>query len=437
MGIGVNLRNNTFWIADRLKGGKIRTHFKEIRKILTHYSDPLSLQIRKCYLDGLLAHARKTTPFYREVQGEGITDFPVINKLLIRENFERFRSEDPQFERATTVVTSGSTGTPFALDIDRRKKDRNSADTIFFGKLAGFELGTKLYYFKIWNQVNRKNPVVAFVQNIVPYDVRKLGERDISRALKTLQNDRSDKALLAYASVYDAFCSYLEANGSEKIECNLKSVIAMSEPFSPVTKERIREHVGLDPVSRYSNVENGILAQQLPDSGGDFLINEASYFVEVLELDSDKPAREGTPGRIVITDLFNYHMPMIRYDTGDIGVLGSRHLKGADRPVFTSIEGRRMDLLYDSTGSLVSSYVITNNMWKYLEIKQYQFIQTGEKEYLFKLNVDVPFEREKELVDEFSGYFGEGCSISVEYVKEIPLLDSGKRKKVVNTWKNS
>ena len=81
-----------------------------------------------------------------------------------------------------------------------------------------------------------------------------------------------------------------------------------------------------------------------------------------------------------------------------------------------------MDLIYNTSGSLVSSYIITNNMWKYLEIKQYQFIQTGEKEYLFKLNVDVPFEREKELVDEFSGYFGEGCSISVEYVKEIPLL---------------
>jgi phenylacetate-CoA ligase len=129
-------------------------------------------------------------------------------------------------------------------------------------------------------------------------------------------------------------------------------------------------------------------------------------------------------------------MPMIRYDTGDIGILDTRNLLGEDRPVFTSIEGRRMDLLYDTSGSLVSSYVITNNMWKYLEIKQYQFIQTAEKEYLFKLNTEKPFKREKELIAEFSGYFGEDCTMSVEYVKEIPLLDSGKRKKVKNTWKN-
>jgi phenylacetate-CoA ligase len=95
-----------------------------------------------------------------------------------------------------------------------------------------------------------------------------------------------------------------------------------------------------------------------------------------------------------------------------------------------------MDLLYDTSGSLVSSYLITNNMWKYLEIKQYQFIQTAEKEYLFKLNTEKPFKREKELIAEFSGYFGEDSTMSVEYVKEIPLLDSGKRKKVKNTWKN-
>jgi phenylacetate-CoA ligase len=436
MRLGRKLRNSTFWIVDALKGGGIRYHHKDINKILTQYSEVQSLEKRQQYLDRLLDHARGTTAFYKDVKGGHIGDFPVINKITIRENFEDFKSEDPRYKKAATVLTSGSTGTPFAVEIDKRKKQRNSADTIFFGKLAGFTLGMKLYYFKIWNEINRKNPVVAFVQNIVPYDVRNLSEEDIGSAIDTLQRDPSEKALLAYASVFDAFCTHLIVNGVERLHCNLKSVIAMSEPFSSSTKERIRQYAGLDPVSRYSNVENGIIAQQLPGGKGEFFINEASYLVEVLELDSDTPAREGTAGRIVISDLFNFRMPMIRYDTGDIGILESRNLLGKDRPVFTSIEGRRMDLLYDTSGSLVSSYVITNNMWKYLEIKQYQFIQLAEKEYLFKLNTDAPYEREKELIAEFSGYFGEDSTISLEYVNEIPLLASGKRRKVMNTWKN-
>jgi phenylacetate-CoA ligase len=436
MKLGHKLRNSTFWIVDALKGGGIRNHHKDINKILTQYSEVQSLEKRKLYLGRLLEHARESTAFYRDVKGEHITDFPVINKLAIRNNFDSFKSEDPKYKQAATVLTSGSTGTPFAVEIDRRKKQRNSADTIFFGRLAGFSLGMKLYYFKIWNEVNRKNPVVAFVQNIVPYDVRNLSQEDIGVAIETLQSDPSEKAILAYASVFDAFCTHLVVNGIDSVQCNLKSVIAMSESFSSSTKERVRHYTGLDPVSRYSNVENGIIAQQLPGGNGEFFINEASYLVEVLELDSDTPAEEGRAGRIVITDLFNFRMPMIRYDTGDIGILESRNLYGRERPVFASIEGRRMDLLYDTSGSLVSSYIITNNMWKYLEIKQYQFVQTAEKEYLFKLNTEEPYEREKELIAEFSGYFGKDSSISVEYVKEIPLLASGKRRKVMNTWKN-
>ena len=53
-------------------------------------------------------------------------------------------------------------------------------------------------------------------------------------------------------------------------------------------------------------------------------------------------------------------------------------------------------------------------------------------EYLFKLNLNAEFKREKDLINEFKNYFGEDAIIAVEYVNEIPLLNSGKRKKVMN-----
>jgi phenylacetate-CoA ligase len=113
-----------------------------------------------------------------------------------------------------------------------------------------------------------------------------------------------------------------------------------------------------------------------------------------------------------------------------------KSILGSVRQVFKSIEGRRMDMIYDTSGSHVSSFVITNNMWKYREVKQYQFIQTSKKNYIFKLNTDLPFIRANELTEEFKGYFGEDANITIDYVHEIPLLDSGKRKKVVNTCVN-
>jgi phenylacetate-CoA ligase len=71
-------------------------------------------------------------------------------------------------------------------------------------------------------------------------------------------------------------------------------------------------------------------------------------------------------------------------------------------------------------------------MWKYPELLQYQFIQKGQNEYEFRLNTDESFNRENELIDHFKEFLGKDTQINVTYVEEIPLLNSGKRKKVVN-----
>jgi phenylacetate-CoA ligase len=61
------------------------------------------------------------------------------------------------------------------------------------------------------------------------------------------------------------------------------------------------------------------------------------------------------------------------------------------RIILSKVEGRKMDLVFNTNGNLVSSFTITNNMWLYPEIKQYQFIQTDKKNYLFKLNLEGKF----------------------------------------------
>ena len=76
-------------------------------------------------------------------------------------------------------------------------------------------------------------------------------------------------------------------------------------------------------------------------------------------------------------------------------------------------------------------------MWQYKEISQYQLIQVGQKEYVFKINCDSKFSREDKLIAEFKSYLGNDADFKVEYVDEIPLLDSGKRRKIANLYKNT
>ena len=73
-------------------------------------------------------------------------------------------------------------------------------------------------------------------------------------------------------------------------------------------------------------MENGILAQQKTASENEFIINWASYHIEILNIDTNELAPNGTVGRIVVTDFFNYAMPLIRYDTGDLGVIDNQSM---------------------------------------------------------------------------------------------------------------
>jgi phenylacetate-CoA ligase len=407
-------------------------NYKEICRMM---EDPLSAESEKAHefhLQGILSHAVESASFYSHLKGfRSLSKFPIINKSIIRSDFDKFISNHFNRARLTAVVTSGSTGTPFKVLHNTAKVRRNSADTIYFSQLAGFELGQPLHYLKIWNSINKKNRVVSWIQNVKPHNVLDLSDRYLRRFFNNLQRVKSPKALIGYASAFQALCGYL--NGAEDMrEFNVSSIICISEALDPFLRDCLRLHFKSNVVSRYSNIENGILAQQAVESDF-FRVNTASYHVEILHVDGDFPVKQGEPGRLVVTDLFNYGMPIVRYDTGDIAI--SAGLSGSSGVVLlSSIEGRKMDAIYDTKGNHISSFIVTNSMWKYSELLQYQFIQIASAEYVFKLNTSCEFRRERELIREFKLYLGEDASISIQYVDDIPLLQSGKRKKVVNLW---
>ena len=429
------IRKLLFGIVDFLRGSKIANHLKEIDSTISGYPDTKEIVQKK--LNAILKHAAGTTAYYSSFGNASITLFPVINKSIIRENEASFIASSYDKSTLLKVVTSGSTGTPFCVYHNADKKIRNTADTIYFAKKAGFELGQKLYYFKIWNDINKKKWFNTWSQNIEACNVFELSDVAIEKLIKRLNEDSSTIGFLAYASAYDAICRFLDRSPQIQIKARVLSAIAMSEALNEYTKEAMQRHFRCSCISRYSNVENGMIAQQSVDGGGEFYINFASYYVEVLNMDNNDASPLGKAGRIVVTDLYNYAMPMIRYDTGDIGIMNERLVNGKTTPVLEKIEGRKMDMVFNTDGHLVSSFTITNGMWKYTELIQYQFIQTGKINYIFKLNCDEPFKRTTELIADFKRIFGERAVIDIEYVDEIPLLNSGKRKKVMNVCPNN
>ena len=71
-------------------------------------------------------------------------------------------------------------------------------------------------------------------------------------------------------------------------------------------------------------------------------------------------------------------------------------------------------------------------MWRFRELRQYQFIQNDANDYLLKINSQSGQNiRIEEILEAVKQYVGADANIRVEKVDEIPLLASGKRKQVI------
>jgi phenylacetate-CoA ligase len=427
-------RKYAFWFLDFFRGGKIRRHYNDIELVLNHASSNKVLKRQEQNLSSLLRHAVNTTRFYESKKNyKSFDDFPVINKSIIRESFNYFISSKFVESELKPIVTSGSTGTPFKVYHDKNKRLRNSADTIFFAQRVGYSLGDRLIYMRAWNEQNKNTSLNYWIDNIIPVDVSRLNDTSIENLLRQIKNRKSTYNILGYASALELVCKYLEKRNYGRVNAEVKSVIAMSETLNDYTKKTMQKYFNAPVVSRYSNLENGIIAQQETTDSERYLINTASYIVEILNMDSDEQTEQGQMGRIIVTDLFNYGMPLIRYDTGDIGSL-SLDSRKAGNMYLAKVEGRRMDMLYDTGGSLMSPQVIVNCMRQHPAIIEYQLIQEGREEYTVKIKSEDTFTDETKLVKELKTYLGEDAVIRFEYVSEIPLLSSGKRKIVVNKY---
>ena len=429
-------RHKSFWLLDALKGGRIKNQLKEIERGVKFTNSDEAKKIKNGHLERLLKHAVSTTPYYKKITDfNNISNFPVIRKTTIQDNFQQFQSSEFKNKPNFKVSTSGSTGVPFFLFQNQNKRKRNHADVIYFFNQAGFDIGNRLYELEVWRGHNQKGKLKSWLQNATQFDISRLTDARIETLLGLLKSDKqANKTLLGFASAYEMIAQYLDKNNLFFNDLGITSAVANSEYLNPYTKSTLAKHLNTTVLSRYSSEEIGIIAQQTIDSSNNFVINHASYHVELLSLENNTLVKPGEFGRIVVTDLFNYAMPIIRYDTGDIA---KSALNKNGVMEFTQIEGRKMDLIYDSKGNMLSSFVVYTKFYNYYHLlKQYQFIQQGEKEYEIKLNLQGnTFPYENELIADIKSDFGEDARISISYEDEIPALASGKRRKVINNYK--
>lgn len=79
----------SFWLLDRFKGSPTKKQLDDIRDIMGNYG---SKQMKtQDYLSKILKHACETTEYYKDYgYHKDISEFPVINKATLKENYNMF-----------------------------------------------------------------------------------------------------------------------------------------------------------------------------------------------------------------------------------------------------------------------------------------------------------------------------------------------------------
>ena len=427
-----------FWLLDWMNGSPIRKPYKEI-KYLSEHADSVGNMLRAEKLNSLLDHASQHTAFYQGYS-KNLCDYPVMNKSMYIENYDAI-SVDAQYlpwqkGKVHIQTTSGSTGTPFAVPQDSRKRERRIAELKYFGKIVGFKTHEKLVHLRAWNKWQSKTSRQIKTENIIPFDISTMSENRMGDLCDLIIKERPI-CLRGYASSFDMLAKYAMKHSINLPSVNI--VIAGSEALHDDTRYNIKTYLRTEIISQYANEECGILAQErIPTKEKDnvMYLNHASYIFEFLKLDSDTTADYGELARIVITDLHNYAYPIIRYDTGDVGILLPPNEYSNGYPILGKLYGRRFDVCYTTENNPFSPMAL-GRMFKHIDgVLQWQFVQTGVGEYIVKIIPDKSNKIDAEFIDEqLREIVGIDAKIELIYVEDITVLNSGKRKMVVNQWK--
>lgn len=405
--------------------GRIVNNCEEIKFLLSNPRE--AEKITKNYLEGALSYATMFSEFYKDYKNyKSLYDFPIMDKVALKENWDKIAvSEYQNLSDTVRKYTSGSTGTPFCMVLDRFKHGRWIAANKVFRENVGVKSHEKTVFISE-TVADKKIPMERQERDNVYY-LRDsyYDDQTMGKFLEFLK-ENNVRTVTAMASYLDGLVRYIAAGKAPVWEGEMIAIFTVSETLKEHTRKAISEYFSCPVYVLFANEECGVLAVE-DEKGIGCRVNTADFFFEVLKLDCDEPEEDGKMGRLVITDYFNRAFPLIRYENGD---LVTKKTMEDGTVYFTEISGRKIDMLYTTDGRPVHYFNGISFLEPYLDIKQFQLIQEDYHNFTWVLNTKN-HDYEEMIVKECKELFGQDSNWKFEYVDEIPRLKSGKRRMTV------
>src|SRR5262249_37736012 len=129
-------------------------------------------------------------------------------------------------------------------------------------------------------------------------------------------------------------------------------IVTSAEVLTEADRTLVEQTFGCPVFNRYGSREVSVIATECECRTGLHVMAEG-LLVEVVR--GEAHARPGELGAILVTDLLNYGMPMIRYHIGDTGSWADGACPcGRGLPRLASVAGRVSDFVVGADGRVVA-----------------------------------------------------------------------------------
>jgi phenylacetate-CoA ligase len=418
-------------------------HLRYLRYLRqTQFDPPAVVAARQLVqLKQVLRHAYATVPFYRRAwQAAGVhphdvktladlAHFPVVTKADVRRHEAELLSSAYANAKLVVKRTSGSTGVPLTVRLDERGKQWKFACTLRSDEWSGWRLGQRVA--KVWGNPEYQHQGWKgrlrnrLLDRAVHLDTLHLTDERIDEFVRSIRRHRPGLVFGHAHSLY-LVADRLRKAGVADVRPN--GVISTAMPLHAWQRKAIEAVFGVRATDRYGCEEVSLIACECDRHRG-LHVNADSVYVE-LEKPTDGHRWALNTGNLLVTDLSNFAMPLIRYRVGDVVTLAGRGCDcGRGLPLIEKVEGRDADYVVTPAGGLISGISLTENFA--LLIPGAAQVQIVQETVTFLRVRMVPDERfgpdsRRRVAELVADTFGPAMRHELELVDAIPQEPGGK-----------
>ena len=331
--------------------------------------------------------------------------------------------------RLTWRSTSGSTGTPLNIALNKRTVELEGA--IWYRSLSenGFRFRDKTSIICDPRSFPKSR---RLIESLGIIKRQYLSIFDSAETQLTHLEQFKPDVIKAYPSSLSILADYSKQRASS---LKPRIVFTSAEILDRQSREFINSAFGTEIFDNYSSNEFALMAWECSKHNG-YHINLDSILMEFVE--DEETVAFGERGEILCTGILNEIMPLIRYKIGDVGIpIKDECSCGRTLPLMKMVEGRADDFLITTDGQIISPtvffpYPFTN----FDEIRQFRVIQEKREHVVIQVIPRNGLHNKQQILQEAENnikrLFGEQMQVEFQVLDKIERDSTGKFRKIVS-----